>query len=802
MNERSLRVLEFPKIAAMLRERTAFAPGAELAEKLQPMTDIAAVQTALAETAEALRLLEKGGPDLLAGARDVREAVRRAAIGGVLSPTELLDVAGTAATVRRARRVLLHEPDEQPQLAARTVTMVTFAELEQSVAACIGDDGQVLDKASPKLAQLRARIRTWQTRSRERLDAVLRAAAARNVLQDTVVTMRNGRYVIPVKSEQRAAVPGIVHDTSASGATLFVEPMPVVELNNQISEARAEEEREVERILRELSQRVHHVASDLLAAIDVLAELDLIFAKARLAQAMDAHRPEMNDEGWIHIRGGRHPLLSGKVVPIDVWIGRDVRALVITGPNTGGKTVTLKTIGLFSLMAQAGLFVPAKPGTELAVFRGIYADIGDEQSIEQNLSTFSSHMANIVDILRGMDERSLVLFDELGAGTDPAEGAALAMAILEHVQNRGALVVATTHYSELKAFVHSRPGMENASVEFDPDTLAPTYRLLMGMPGRSNALEIAARLGLSDDILERARGQFSRHDDVRVEDLIRDLEEATRTAEEERREAARVRQEAERLREELATLRADWRRERDELMRQARDEASAIVRQARLEAESIIAALRRRQDEIGVEQAREGRAHLAAHLKKLQEAPSESEVDEQPVSVESSTKPLHVGDTVRVKTINQTGELLSGPDADGQWTVLIGRLRMVVPENQLVPVASANDAKASADDSLRTGKKSALRRPGAALAASKRGLISPEVHLRGLTVDEALGALEKYLDDAVLAGLDVVRVVHGKGTGTLRQVVHDYVRTHPRVRDYYIADPAEGGYGVTIVELD
>lgn len=804
MNERSLRVLEYPKIIAMLQQRTAFAPGAELAQRLVPLTGLQDVDEALADTEEALRLLETGGPDLLAGARDVREAVRRAGVGGVLSPGELLDVAATAAAVRRVRRALLHEPDHHPRLAARAAGMAAFPELEDAVEACIGDDGDVLDRASPKLAQLRARIRSWQAKSRERLEAVLRAAAAKHVLQDAVVTMRNGRYVIPVKQDQRAAVPGIVHDTSASGATVFIEPMPVVELNNRINEARAEEEREVERILRDLSDQVGRAAPELLAAVDVLAELDVIFAKARLALDMNAERPRMNDNGWIHIRGGRHPLLRGKVVPIDVWVGREFRCLVITGPNTGGKTVTLKTVGLFCLMAQAGLFVPAEPGTELSVFRGIYADIGDEQSIEQSLSTFSAHMANIVDILANMDQRSLLLFDELGAGTDPAEGAALAMAILEHVEQAGAVVVATTHYSELKAFVHTRPGMENASVEFDPETLAPTYRLLMGMPGRSNALEIAARLGLPRDILHRARRRFSRHDDVRVEDLIRDLEEATRAAAADRREAARLRAEAQQLRNEADALRLTLKQRRDEWEREARDEARRILSRARLEAESIIAALRRRHDEAGVEQARAGRARLVERLEQLDRRGRQEDVDEAHAADGGAARegrPLRVGDAVLVKTLRREGRLQSGPHADGQWTVIIGNMRMVVPERDLAAVKGAGGPSENGGD-RGGGEVRGARETRAALSAAKRSRISPEVHLRGMTVDEALLELEKYLDDALLAGLDMVRVVHGRGTGTLRRAVHDYLRTHPRVGNFYIADATAGGYGVTVAELD
>lgn len=796
MNERSLRVLEYTKITSMLAKLTAFAPGRELAERLMPHTDLAAVEDALAATAEAVELLERGEADLLAGVRDVREAVGRAGLGGVLSPAELLDVAATAAAARRARRKLLADPDANPRLARIALRMQTFVDIEDAVAACIGDDGQVLDKASPKLAQLRARIRTLQARARERLEAELRSASARNLLQDAVITIRNGRYVVPVKQEHRHAVPGIVHDTSASGATVFVEPMPVVELNNEIGAAKVEEEQEVQRILADISGRVQDGSDAFLQTIDALAELDLIVAKARLARQMDAERPVMNEAGWIHIKQGRHPLLTGPVVPVDVWVGRDFRVLVITGPNTGGKTVTLKTIGLFCLMAQAGLFVPAASGTELSVFRGIFADIGDEQSIEQNLSTFSSHMANIVDILAALDRRCLVLLDELGAGTDPAEGAALAKAILEHIQQVGAVVVATTHYSELKAFVHSRAGMENASVEFDPETLAPTYRIQMGLPGRSNALEIAARLGLPENILARARGEFLRHDDVRVEDLLRDLEEATRTAQEERRAAERLRAEAERLRADLELRRNEWRRRRRELLQQAQHEAKALVRAAQREAEEIIAQLRRRRDEAGVEQARAARSRLAARVAELEASLAESG-ERQAVDEAATAKSLRVGGQVLVKSINQRGILQNGPDAQGQWTVVVGSMRLLVSERELVPLADAATTEPAADSDARRPKGVRAR-----LVEAKRASISPEVHLRGMTVDEAVAALEKYLDDALLAGLERVRIVHGKGTGALRQAVRDYVRAHPRVKDFRYADPASGGHGVTVVELD
>ncbi|MBO8142196.1 MAG: endonuclease MutS2, partial [Firmicutes bacterium] len=529
MDERSRRVLEFPEIIERLAAETTFAPGRELASQLLPETDPDEVRRRLAETAEALKFVDEAGT-VLAGARDVRPAVARARIGGVLSGSELLDVAATAACAGRLRRIFLAEPETCPQLAAHALRLGTFAELEEAITACIGPDGQVIDDASPTLKRLRADIRAAQSRVRERLDAVVRSANLRPALQEPLVTVRNGRPVVPVKQEHKHLIPGVVHDTSASGATVFVEPLVVFELNNELQELRVREAREVDRILARLSAQAGEAADALLATVESLARIDLAMAKARLARSMRAVAPKMNEDSFIRIAGGRHPLLPGEPVPIDVRLGRDIRALVITGPNTGGKTVTLKTIGLFSLMAQAGLFVPAEPGTELAIFRGIYADIGDEQSIQQNLSTFSSHMSNIVAILRQAGPGCLVLLDELGAGTDPAEGAALAMAILDHLSGAGALCVATSHYSELKAFAHSRPGMENASVEFDPDTLRPTYRLQMGLPGRSMALAVAARLGLPGEVLENARGRLAR-EDLRVDELIHNLEASRREAE-------------------------------------------------------------------------------------------------------------------------------------------------------------------------------------------------------------------------------------------------------------------------------
>lgn len=796
MDERSLRVLEYPAIIERLAAATSFAAGRELAEALVPSADAGLVRKRLAETGEALKLMERGGHDLLGGVRDVREAISRARLGGVLSGAELLDVAAVAAAIRKARRTLLADPDAWPNLAERALRLGTFLMLEEAIGNCIGQEGQVLDDASPELARLRARLRTLHNRIRDRLDGILRSPALRAALQESLVTVRNGRQVVPVKQEHRSMIPGIVHDTSASGATVFIEPMAVVELNNELQETRVQEEREVERILRQLSGQVGREAEGLATGVAVLAELDLAFAKARLAGSMRAVAPRINENGWIHIAGARHPLLTGRVVPIDVWLGRDARVLVITGPNTGGKTVTLKTIGLFCLMAQAGLYVPAEPGTELAVFSGVYADIGDEQSIQQSLSTFSSHMSNIVRILRDMNERSLVLLDELGAGTDPAEGAALAMAILDHILAAGARAVATTHYSELKAFVHSRPGMQNASVEFDVATLAPTYRLIMGLPGRSNALEIAARLGLPEDVLANARARIAR-EDVRVDDLIRNLEEARRAAALELERVRQLRAENERLQAELRAAQAELAARRRAVLEKSREEARRVVAAARREADALIEELRREHRRGDLERARVVRRRLEryrdqvdAQEDELATAPAQSG---GPVAKEE----LVAGAAVYVPSLQQVGIVAEPPAGDGHVAVQVGALRVRVPWQDLrvAPKGAAGPTATPKPAPAPTGAA------GMGLVAEKRAHISPEVHLRGMTVDEATEALHKYLDDAVLAGLTTVRVVHGKGTGTLRRVIQDMLRTDPRVKSFRLAEPTAGGHGVTVVEL-
>ncbi|HEY8496863.1 MAG TPA: endonuclease MutS2 [Limnochordales bacterium] len=794
MDERSLRVLEYPAIIERLAAHTSFAPGRELAEALRPQTDPEAVRRSVAETGEALRLLERGGHDLLGGVRDVREALARAKLGGVLSAPELLDVAALAAAIRRARRILLSDPDAWPHLAQRALRLGTYLGVEEAIGACIGQEGQVLDEASPELARLRARMRTLHNRIRERLEAILRSAALRPALQESLITVRNGRQVVPVKQEHKGMIPGIVHDTSASGATVFVEPLAVVELNNELQETRAQEEREVERILRHLSAQVGAEAEGLETGLTVLAELDLALAKARLAQSMRAVAPKLNEEGWIHIIGGRHPLLPGPVVPIDVWLGREARILVITGPNTGGKTVTLKTVGLFGLMAQAGLYVPAEPGTELPVVSGIYADIGDEQSIQQSLSTFSSHMSNIVRILRSVDERSLVLLDELGAGTDPAEGAALAMAILDFLLAVGARVVATTHYSELKAYVHSRPGMQNASVEFDPITLAPTYRLIMGLPGRSNALEIAARLGLPEEVLERARGRLNRQD-VRVDDLIRNLEETRRQAEAELERARSLRQENERLQAQLRAAQEELAARRQGMLEKAREEARRVVAAARREADAILEELRRQQREGGLEQARLVRRRLERYREELEESATPAPATAGAPLAKDAIVP---GTPVFLASLQQVGTVTEPPDADGHVSVQVGSLRVRVPWGELRAPAGG-EGPGHREVPSRQG--AATRPVGFGLVAEKRAHISPELHLRGMTVEEATGALDKYLDDAVLAGLSTVRIVHGKGTGTLRRVIHELLRSDPRVKGWRLAEPQAGGHGVTVVEL-
>ncbi|MCL6580524.1 MAG: endonuclease MutS2, partial [Firmicutes bacterium] len=600
MNERTLEVLEFDKVRQLLAEETSFPPGRDAALALMPSTDRGEVERRLRETSEARSLLDSGQGIPLGGLRDVRAVLDRARAGGLIEPAELLDIAQTCEGASRLRRFFLARAEKCPVLSAVAAELAEFPELVEEIGRSITDRGEVADGASKKLADIRAQSRATLARVRDKLEAIIRSAEYRKALQEPVITLRDGRYVVPVRSEARDALPGVVHDRSASGVTLFVEPLAVVPLNNELRELALQERDEVARILRELTEAVLRQGPTLLRSLKVLGHLDLCVAKGRLSARLDAVEPALAQEACLDLRQARHPLLRvpppGRVVPIDVRIGRDFDTMVITGPNTGGKTVTLKTVGLLALMAMAGLHVPAAEGSAVSVFRGVWADIGDEQSIEQNLSTFSAHLENIIGIIRRIDadggEGQLVLLDEIGAGTDPVEGAALAMALLEYFHSSGARTIATTHYSEIKAFAYERPRMTNASVEFDVGTLAPTYRLTIGLPGRSNALEIAARLGLREGLIERARAFLRAEERHDVPALIQRLEEDRARVAEELRAARQAAAEAREMREEQARKWANLRASEEKVLERAREEARQIVRQARLSAATLLAHLR------------------------------------------------------------------------------------------------------------------------------------------------------------------------------------------------------------------
>lgn len=848
------RVLEFDKVVALLAARALTAPGRELAEALRPAATPQEARARLADTGEARRLLDREGEPPFEGVGDLRPVLGRAARGAAAEPAELLGLGRTLAAGRRLRRFLEGRAEAFPRLAVLAGGIGDFPGLLAEIRRCITPEGDVADDASPELAALRRRSRDLQARLRERLEAMVRSQALRPYLQEPLVTLREDRFVLPVRQEHRAQVPGIVHDQSASGATLFIEPVAVVELNNDLRRVSLEMRREEERALLGLSRRVAREGEALAATGAVLARLDLVLACGRLGRDMGATAPELGEDGVIDLPGARHPLLGERAVPVDVRLGRDFVTLVITGPNTGGKTVTLKTLGLLVLMAQSGLHVPAAPGSRVAFFGQVFADIGDEQSIEQSLSTFSSHMRNLVRIAAAAGPGTLVLLDELGAGTDPAEGAALGMALLEHLQAAGARTAATTHLSELKTFAYAREGMQNASVEFDVETLAPTYRLAIGLPGRSNAFEIAARLGLAPEIVRRARA-FAGREHERVDALLAAVERERRALAAEREAAARLRAEAERLRgeaerraERLEREREALRARREEVLASARAQARALVEEARREAAEAVARLRRAEAEAGetgaraalleAEAARQGLRRAGRRLGGAGALPEtlEAGVGDAEAPADGALTP---GRAVRVRGTALSGRLLE-VSPDGRAAVQAGAMRLVVPAADVIPLsagsagagggsggpgaagatgpAAAGRARGAAGGAGAAGAaRSAAAQPPAAqsppvqplpararyqsLTRQKAAEVSTEIHLRRLTVDEALARLDKYLDDAALAGLEQVRIVHGKGTGTLRRAVAEFLRTHRLVADHRPGGEGEGGAGVTVARL-
>jgi DNA mismatch repair protein MutS2 len=788
MNERTLRILEFYKIIDQVAELAGTSLGKELVREIKPLNDVSAIKEAQHTVSEAVKILVETDRVPLGGIFDVRDAVKKAALSGVLSPQELMEIGSTLRASRLMREFLMGKQDSlsaggvmQTIIPLWGGNLAGFPAVERELERCIGPSGEILDNASAKLHSLRSQLKVIQNRIRDKLDSLVHSSENSKYLQDQIVTVRNERYCIPVKQEYRSLFPGIVHDQSSSGATLFVEPLAVVELNNQLRMVEADELDEISRILSELSGRIKEISASLLTSINILARLDMVFAKGRYSLAIRGVEPELNQENYIALYHARHPLLTGKVVPITVTLGKDYDTLVITGPNTGGKTVSLKTIGLLTLMAQAGLHIPADIGSTVAPFAELFCDIGDEQSIEQSLSTFSSHLTQIVKIIQAATgPKFLVLLDELGAGTDPAEGAALAMSILTHLHNLKVRTVATTHYSELKAFAYQTPGIENAAVEFDIETLRPTYHLLTGLPGSSQAFEIAQKLGLPDVLIDNARSYIS-SEAMKVEDMLHQIENDQRRVRENRRVSEEARLKGERFKSEYETAIEKFKREKAELLRQAKAEAREILLEARRESENLLRQLREASPEKLSQIVNEARTRITNDLTKIDEETAE------PVR-ESRTDPaaLKAGSKVHVISLNQNGTILE-LNAENAL-VQIGIIKANLPLTDLELVS----------EELVQVKP---RRKSGATGLETTQNISAEINVIGLTVDEALYQVEKYLDQAVLAGLKRFRIVHGKGTGALRQAIQGYMRDNPVVKSTYIAEQNEGGLGASIVEL-
>lgn len=783
LQQRVCRLLEYDKMKDQLLEHVSSSLGRRKVEELQPMTNIDDIQFAQDSTFEGTKVIRLKGQPPLGGIRDIIASVKRAQIGGMLNELELLDVASTVYGGRRFKKFIedmIENEIELPILEQLVGAITPLTDLEREIKMCIDDHGHVLDSASPTLRTIRHQIKSHEASVRSKLESMIRSSSTQKMLSDSIITIRNDRYVIPVKQEYRSNFGGLIHDQSASGATLFIEPQSVVAINNQLREIRVKEKQEIEKILIALSAAVAEVGEELVQNVRVLAEVDFIFAKAFYAKAQKASQPKLNDIGFINMKKARHPLIGHEeVVPIDIELGKNYSSIVITGPNTGGKTVTLKTTGLLTLMMQSGLHVPVDEGSEMAIFQSIFADIGDEQSIEQSLSTFSSHMVNIIDILEHVDHESLVLFDELGAGTDPTEGAALAIAILDDVYQRGARIVATTHYSELKAYAYNRPGAINASVEFDVETLSPTYRLLIGVPGRSNAFAISKRLGLHNEIIEKAKAQISTETN-KVENMISSLETSQKLAEKEMEEAVKIREEAEVLRKELADKFAQFEHEKERLIEQAQRKAQEVVETAKEEADFIIEELRELQKEANVVKEHQ----LIDAKKRLEEAAPKVKEKKKKGVVKNIIKELLPGDEVQVLSFNQKGHIVE-KTSDREFLVQVGIMKMKV---------------ALEDLQLIDRPKAVEKKPVATVRGSSHH-VKPELDLRGERFEDAMMRVEKYLDDALLAGYSQVSIIHGKGTGALRKGVLQLLKTHPHVKSSKMAGMNEGGLGNTIVEF-
>lgn len=791
MNQKALKILEFDKIIDMLTGQATCESGKELCRQLEPVTDYDAINAAQQQTKDALERLYRKGSISFSGLRNPGMQLKRLEIGGVLNAEELLMICRLLDIAKKAKAYSREVREDAPadSLEELFSGLEPLTPLSEEISRCIVSVDEISDDASPTLHNIRRQIRNINDRIHGAMNSILNNSTTRTYLQDAVVTMRNDRYCLPVKVEYKAQVPGMIHDQSASGSTLFIEPMSVVKLNNDLKEAFLKEKEEIDVILSNLSNLTAEYATYIENDFHILTTLDFIFAKAKLAKSYNGMAPVFNTEGRIRIRQGRHPLLDKhKVVPIDVRLGEEFHLLIITGPNTGGKTVSLKTVGLFTLMGQAGLHIPAGDRSELAIFDEVYADIGDEQSIEQSLSTFSSHMTNIVSILDKADQNSLVLFDELCAGTDPAEGAALAASILETLRRRNVRTMSTTHYSEIKLYALSTEGVENACCEFNVETLSPTYRLLIGIPGKSNAFAISKKIGLSDQIIEDAKSRITQEAES-FEDVIADLEQSRLTIEKEQLTIQQYKTEVEQLKKRLEEKQDKLDKNREKILREANEQAAAILKEAKDTADETIRNFRKfgktHMDASEMEKERE------KIRKKMENARKKAAIQTAPAENHNVPKKLRLGDSVKVLSMNLKGTVHTLPDAKGNLFVQMGILRYQVNIKDLVLLEDENPAKTKAP------KTSAGK-----LKMSKSATVSPEINLIGKTVDEAMSLLDKYLDDAYLAHLHTVRIVHGKGTGALRKAVHSHLKRQKYVKEFHLGEFGEGDAGVTIAEFE
>lgn len=789
MNSKVLRVLEYNKIIERLTDKATSEQGRKLTVALEPMTDLEAIRKAQTETADALGYLLRKGSTSFGGNKDLGMCIRSLEIGSTLSIAELLWIAAFLENVNRIKSYGRKEREDTPadSLDEYFESLEPLTPLSNEIRRCILSEEEIADDASPALKKIRRSMTIANDRIHSQLASMI-SGSCRTYLQDAVVTMRNNRYCIPVKSEYKGQVQGMVHDQSSTGSTFFIEPAAVVNLNNELRELEIKEQEEIAVILADLSAQAGAYTELLTGNQKAMTALDFIFAKAALALEQNATMPVFNTEHQIRIRQGRHPLLDKKkVVPIDIQLGIDFDLLVITGPNTGGKTVSLKTVGLLTLMGQAGLHIPALDRSELSIFEEVYADIGDEQSIEQSLSTFSSHMTNIVSILQQADGGSLCLFDELGAGTDPTEGAALAISVLDHLHGRGIRTMATTHYSELKVYALSTPFVENASCEFSVETLRPTYRLLIGIPGKSNAFAISSKLGLPDHIIEDAKRHIT-EDKESFEDLLANLENSRVTIEKERLEIAGYKEEVKALKQKLEAKQEKIDQAKEKILRQANEEAREILQNAKELADETIRVFQKAEAGISIKDLEKSRQKVRDKISEKNEKLTLK--NDKPTHKVLKPTQIKPGDSVKVVSMGLKGTVSSRPDKNGNLFVQCGIIRSKVSLNDLVLIE---------EETINTGKMQ--RSSSGKLKMSKSYSISTEINLLGRTVDEALSELDKYLDDAYLAHLPSVRVVHGKGTGALRNAVHNYLRKNRVVKSYRLGEYGEGDAGVTIVEF-